>query len=117
MYKMIFKLLKLFISMCILAWMASLFPPLGGAVTINGFVGIFLGLIYVKDSSGRYHHGWSGRYVSSEEALFMTCVLPLLGIGIPVITIFTLPMYAMEQVVTATVGAEIVGFVGGMFTT
>lgn len=117
MEKMICKLLKLGVSMYILVWMASLFPPLGGAVTVNGFVGIFLGVVYVKDSTGRYHHGLSGRYVSSKESLFLTCVLPLLGIGIPAITIFTLPMYAMEQLITATVGAEVVGFVGGMFTT
>ena len=115
MFKMLFKLSKIVISMGILIWMASILPSLGGSITINGVLGLFLGIVYVKDSTGRYHHGWSGRYVSRDEAFFLECLLPLLGIGIPVVTIFLLPMMAIEQLLVATFGAEIIGIVGGSF--
>jgi hypothetical protein len=96
--------------------MVSIFPPLQGAITINGGLGLFLGIFYVKDTTGRYHHGWSGRYVSRDEAFCLNCVLPLLGIGVPVITIFSLPMMALEQLVTTVFGAEFVGLFGGVFS-
>ena len=114
---MLFKSMKLVISMVILIWMATIFPPLGSSVTVNGVLGLFLGIIYVKDPAGRYHYGWSGRYVSRDEAFYLNFLLPILGVGIPVITILSLPMMAIEQLLIATFGAEFVGFIGGMFTT
>ncbi|MFW9798543.1 MAG: hypothetical protein ACFFE2_16005 [Candidatus Thorarchaeota archaeon] len=117
MLKMLIKSIKLVASICILFWMASIYPPLGSSITINGFLGIFLGVVYVKDSTGRYHYGWSGQFVSRDEAFCLRYLLPILGIGIPVITIFSLPMIAMEQLFYATFGAEFIGFIGGMFST
>lgn len=114
MIKILFKLVKLLFSVAVLSWMISMFPPLSSHVGIEGLVGFFLGVIYVKDPTGRYHYGWDGRYVSSEEGLCLGCILPLLGVALPAaITIYSLPMYAVTELLTATFGAEIVGLIGG----
>ena len=79
-------------------------------------LGFVLGLFYVKDSRGRYHYGHSGRYVSSIEGLILSLSLPVLGIVIPLgITMYSLPLYAIEQLLASTFGAEIIGLIGGSF--
>ena len=114
MIKMLFKLAKLLLSIAILFWMTSIFPSLGECVTIEGTLGFVIGVIYVKDPTGRYHYGFDGRFVSGEEGFCLKCLLPILGIAIPAaITIYSLPMFAIEELFAATFGAEFIGLFGG----
>ena len=108
------KAIKLLFSFILLAVIVSYIPFLAGEITINAMLGFALGLIYVKDRRGRYHYSWDGKYVTSCEGICLKSFLPLLGIVIPAsITVMLLPMYAIEQLLLATFGSEIIGIFGG----
>ena len=110
------KIIKLLVSFVILLVMMSYLPVLAHYITFNGMLGIMLGIIYVKDSRGRFHYGYSGRYVSNLEGIILSMFLPIMGIIIPLgITIYSLPLYAIEQLIAATFGAEVIGLAGGSF--
>ena len=108
------KVCRFVFSLVILGIMISILPALSGYISLNAILGYGLGVIYVKDRYGRYHYTLDGRYVTREESLCLECILPILGIAIPAaITWFSLPMYALSELLAATFGSEIVGFVGG----
>lgn len=117
MIKVLIKFGKLAISMIILGWMISFFPLLGAFITFEGLLGIILGVVFVKDPTGRFHNAWNGQFVSREMDFLLKCVLPLVGITMPIgISIMILPMYAADALVSGLFGAFVVGFVGGMGT-
>lgn len=108
------KACRFVFSLVILLAMVSMMPALGNYIGLNAILGYGLGVIYVKDRYGRYHYTLDGRYVSSEEALCLECILPIIGIAIPAaITWFSLPMYALNELLLATFGSEIIGMIGG----
>lgn len=108
------KFCKLMLSLIFLMWLVSIFPALGGHISLSALLGYILGLIYVRDSYGRYHYVTDGRFVTSEEDFCLTCILPILGIAIPaIITWYSLPLYALNQLLIVTFGSEFIGIFGG----
>lgn len=108
------KLCRFVFSLLVLWGLISMIPVLANYIGLNAILGYVLGLIYVKDRYGRYHYTLDGRYVTREEALCLECILPIIGIAIPAaITWFSLPIYALGELLAATFGSEIVGIIGG----
>ena len=108
------KACRFVFSLVILGIMISVLPALSGHISLSAILGYGLGVIYVKDRYGRYHYTLDGRFVTKEEALCLECVLPILGIAIPAaITWFSLPMYALSELLAATFGSEFIGIIGG----
>jgi len=108
------KACRFVFSLVVLVLMVQVIPALGNYIGLNAILGYLLGVIYIKDRYGRYHYTLDGRFVSSEEAFCLECILPLIGIAIPAaITWFSLPMYAIHELLVATFGSEIIGIIGG----
>lgn len=101
-------------SLTVLVVIASVLPVLWSYISINAILGYALGVIYVRDRYGRYHYALDGRYVSTEESCCLQLFAIIFGIGVPaVITIWSLPYYALSELVIATFGSEIVALFGG----
>ncbi len=108
------KACRFVLSLLLLAILGSVLPALWNYVGFNAILGYLLGVVYIRDTYGRYHYTWDGHYVGSEEACCLQILAVLFGIGIPaVITVWSLPFYALNELLIATFGAEFVAVFGG----